>query len=123
MPATILIVDDEDRIRSNFRKLFEKERFNVLETASAANAKDLIVHEKVDLILLDINLGEVNGDILFEVTSIFHKEIKVIVASVYPLEDQKELIHGADDYYDKSESLSVLVEKVKKVIGEGSAAK
>jgi hypothetical protein len=40
----------------------------------------------------------------------------IIVTSVYPLEDQKILIRGAADYYDKSDSLQVLIDKVNRVM-------
>ena len=38
--------------------------------------------------------------------------IKIIVASVCPIEEQKRLIPFADDYYDKSEGTLKLLEKV-----------
>lgn len=66
--------------------------------------------------LLDIKMPEVNGTILYDIISVFHKGIKVIVSSVYPLDDQKSLIKGAVDYYDKSEGIKVLKEKVKRAL-------
>ena len=120
MKKTILIVDDEDRIRRVYRQLFKRQGFNVLAAADVLDARDMLLKEDIDLVLLDINMGEINGDILYEVAQSFHKDIKVIVSSVYSLEDQKELIAGADDYYDKSDSLRILVNKVKNVLLDNS---
>ena len=97
----ILIVDDEERIRSVFCKIMEREGFNVLDAANAGDAYNLILNHPVDMVLLDINMMEVDGTVLFEVLHLFCKQAKVIVTSVYPLEDQKKLIKGAHDYYDK----------------------
>ncbi|VAW13487.1 hypothetical protein MNBD_BACTEROID05-781 [hydrothermal vent metagenome] len=111
----ILIVDDEERIRRTFTRLLERKGYKVLVASKATDAKDIIARKNVNLMLLDINMGKVDGDILFEVAHMFHPQMKIIVSSVYPLEDQYELIQGADDYYDKSESLNVLLKKINKV--------
>ena len=114
----ILIVDDEERIRSVFRKIMRREGFNVIEAGCAEEAYDLILKNPVDLILLDINMMEVDGTVLFEVVHRFCPNAEVIVTSVYPLVDQKKLIPEAADYYDKSDSLQLLVQKVKRIAGK-----
>jgi len=113
----ILIVDDERRIRSVFCKTMKQEGFHVLEAGNAKDAYDLLLENQVDLILLDINMIDVDGRVFFEVARTFCAASKIIVASVYPLEDQKKLITGAADYYDKSDSLKVLISKVRRVMG------
>lgn len=115
----ILVVDDEERIRSVFSKILRREGFGVIEAACAADAYDLVLKNSVDLILLDINMLEVDGTVLYEVVHLFFQKAKVIVTSVYPLEDQRRLIQGAEDYYDKSDSLRLLIQKVKKIADAG----
>jgi len=116
---TILIVDDQERIRQLYKLIFTKEGYSVLDASCADKANEIVKVKKIDLILLDIKMPEVDGAILFETTKMFHPGIKVIVSSVYPLDDQKNLIEGAEDYYDKSESVKVLKEKVKNVLYTG----
>ena len=41
-----------------------------------------------------------------------HQQVKVIVTSVYPLEEQRERIRNADAYFDKSDSHDVLLKLV-----------
>ncbi len=113
---TILVVDDEERIRNVYVKILQREGFNLLEAATANDACELLLRNSVDLILLDINMVEVDGTILYEIAQSFHKKTKVIVSSVYPLEDQKILIKDATDYYDKSDSIKVLVQKVNAIM-------
>jgi DNA-binding response OmpR family regulator len=46
----ILIVDDEKRIRRIFRKLMQKEGFDVIEASNADDAYELVLTNPVDLI-------------------------------------------------------------------------
>ncbi len=77
----------------------------------------MLLTNQVDLILLDINMLEVDGTVLFEVVHLFCQKAKVIVTSVYPIDDQKRRIKEAEDYYDKSDSLQILIRKVKRIMG------
>jgi DNA-binding NtrC family response regulator len=113
---TILIVDDEKKVRNIYRRLLQDEGFKVLEAENAVKAKWLLESEHVDVMLLDINMPEITGDVLYEIARIFNRDVKIIVTSVYPVNYQKEKIEGAVEYFDKSEGLKVLIEKVKKVI-------
>lgn len=115
---TILIIDDEEKIRQTYGKLLIGKGYNVITAKSGLSALDIIkTTHHIDLVLLDINLGEVNGEDLFEIISSFHPQIKIIVTSVYPLEDQQKLIKNAVDYYDKAESVRKLFEKIDTSLG------
>lgn len=117
----ILLVDDEKKIRDIYAKLLADEGFSVIEAKNAPDANDILKNEKIDLILLDIKIPEIEGDILYEVIQMFYKEIKVIVTSVYPIEEQKQIIREAADYYDKSQALEILLSKIKSVLNNGQA--
>lgn len=110
---TILVVDDEDKIRSVYSTLLKREGFNVFDAANAEDAHEILLRNSIDLILLDINLPKVDGSILHKVLNVFYPHAKIIVSSVYPPEDQRILIRGATDYYDKSDSIKILIHKVK----------
>lgn len=108
---TILIVDDEKKIRSVYGKTFCREGFNVLKAENAEDAHDLLLKNNIDLVLLDINMPKVDGAVLYQIIEAFIPKTKVIVTSVYPLEDQKALVQGAMDYFDKSDCIRNLIEK------------
>lgn len=57
----ILIVDDEKNIRRTLRMVLEGEGHVVHEAGSSAEAQAVIAKEPVELILLDVKLGEDNG--------------------------------------------------------------
>jgi DNA-binding NtrC family response regulator len=66
VPATtagepILIVDDEKNIRRTLRMVLEGGGYLVHEAGSAAEADTILAREAVDLILLDVKLGDDNG--------------------------------------------------------------
>src|SRR5436190_4884186 len=57
----ILIVDDEKNIRRTLRMVLEGEGYQVSEAGSAAEAEAALTAAPVDLILLDVKLGDDNG--------------------------------------------------------------
>ncbi len=117
---SILIVDDEERIRRVYGEVFRKEGYEVLTAASAVEARRILLDRPVDLLLLDINMDEVRGDELHEVVACFHGTTKVIVSSVYPVDEQRALIPEAADYFDKSEGIHALVRKVRGILPVGA---
>ena len=115
---TILVVDDDKKIRQMYVELLSGAGFNVREASNAWDANELLKQEKIDLALLDIKMPMVNGCTFFEVVKLFHPAIKVIIASVYPLSEQKHLIDSATDYHDKSEGINVLLSKVRAALSD-----
>ena len=120
MMKRILIVDDDKKIRRIYTTLLDLEGYKVQEASSADEANEILKREKIDLTLLDIKMPEAGGDTMYEVMKTFHRKSKVIVASVYPLDEQKSIISGADDYFDKSQGVDILLAKIKKVLANGS---
>ncbi len=56
------------------------------------------------------------GADLIELIRSFHHNIKVIVSSVYPIDEQKERVRDADAYFDKSVGIDVLMEIVSSLL-------
>jgi DNA-binding NtrC family response regulator len=109
---TILIVDDEYRIRRAYRKIFERRACRVFDTDNIITARELMKVHGIDVVLLDINMGELSGPILYDVARSFHQDIVIIITSVYPIDEQQRLMPQAADYFDKSDSMHKLVRKV-----------
>ena len=105
-------------IRKVFARFLAGEGYVIFEAENAIVARDILWDKKIDLLLLDINMAEVAGDEFYPIVKLFHTHTKVIVTSVYSLEEQIRLIPGACNYYDKSEGLTVLLEKIGKVLNQ-----
>ena len=114
---TILIVDDEAKIRSLYGRLLEKEGFSVVSAKNAELAHEMLLTHPVDLALLDINLeAYVDGATLYDVMAAFFQKTRVLVSSVYPVEEQKKRVGGAAGYYDKAEGIQGLIRQVKAIL-------
>ena len=112
---TILVVDDEARMRKIYSEFLTAEGFRVLEASHVVEADEILIKEPIDLVLLDLRMREINGNILYDVMQLFHKKTRVIVSSVYHLDKQKKIITEAADYYDKSQGIDVLLKKIREV--------
>ena len=64
-------------------------------------------------------MSKVDGQQMFEVIEEYDPQMKVIISSVYPVDMQMQLLPRASDYYDKSQGLAVLLEKINKVLYDG----
>ena len=116
----ILIVDDEEKIVHLYKRLLEGEGYEVFEAFDSHRATNLLVTQQdINLILLDILMPRIDGAMLYEVAKQYNPQIKIIVTSAYPLEDQKQKIVSADGYYDKSQGTEVLLSKIKDVLKTG----
>ena len=116
----ILIVEDEQRIGQSYSKLLSEEGYDTRHASNAREATSLLIREHFDLVLLDINMPDVGGKVMYDVIREYDRNMKVIVSSVYPVEEQVQVILGAVDYHNKSQGIDVLVAKIKKVLDGGS---
>jgi UDP-3-O-[3-hydroxymyristoyl] N-acetylglucosamine deacetylase len=58
---TVLVVDDEERIRSSIRGILSDEGYRVLETGEAPRAMEIIARENPALVLLDVWMPGLDG--------------------------------------------------------------
>ncbi|WP_239614282.1 response regulator transcription factor [Cohnella mopanensis] len=113
--ATILVVDDEREITELITLYLAREGFTVHTSDNGADAKQLAESLVPDLIVLDVNLGRVDG---IEVC----RELRLGVCADVPIlflscksEDQdiiRGLSEGGDDYITKPFSPSQLVARI-----------
>ena len=83
--ATVLVIEDEDVLRSAVATLLRKEGFLVIECADGAAGVRLFAsnRERIDVILLDMTLpGMPGGQVLEEVRGI-RPDARVILTSAY----------------------------------------
>ena len=112
----ILLVDDDFGIQSLYGKLLKEEGYEVYQAFNAREATNFLVTRKVDLVLLDINMPQVDGVTMREVIDEYDTNLKVIVASVHPLAEQKKMISRADQYFDKAHGTSMLLALIQEVL-------
>lgn len=109
-----LIVDDETELAKMTAEYFEMFDIRTRYAESAESCYSFLEENDVDLILLDINLGNGSG---FEVCKKIREyyQLPIIFISARQSDDDVliALSIGGDDYVKKPYSLSVLLAKVK----------
>ncbi|MBY0540904.1 MAG: response regulator [Campylobacterales bacterium] len=77
---TILIVDDSFVVREQLKDIFSNRNYNILETSTTEEALNLIKTNKIDLLLLDLELEKSNGyDFLVKHRKIILDELRIKV--------------------------------------------
>src|SRR5437879_3152781 len=122
MGTTILVVEDEVKIRELLRSYFEREGFDVVSTGSGAEAIGLAQTAAPDLVVLDLRLPDVSGE---SVTAEIRRFSPVPVLMLTAKAAEADRIHGleigADDYVTKPFSPREVVLRAKAILRRGRA--
>ena len=123
MAATVLIVEDEMKIRELLRSYFEAEGLEVLSTASGAEAIGFARTANPDLIVLDLRLPDVPGEsVAAEVRRFSTVPLLMLTAKSAEQDRIHGLELGADDYVTKPFSPRELVLRIQAVLRRGGVA-
>jgi DNA-binding response OmpR family regulator len=121
MATTLLVVEDEPKIRDLLRSYFEREGFAVLSTGSGAEAIELARSSRPDLVVLDLRLPDVPGEsVIAELRAFSSAPVLMLTAKSGEQERIRGLELGADDYVTKPFSPREVVLRVQAIIRRGS---
>lgn len=117
MKKSILIVEDELRIRFLLRDYLTKDDFNVFESSNGEEGLFVFSTQKIDLVILDIMMPIMDGMTMLEKLREV-STVPVILLTAKSEEDDKlqGYDYGADDYITKPFSPKVLIAKVKALL-------
>ncbi|MGH9094522.1 MAG: response regulator transcription factor [Acidimicrobiales bacterium] len=123
MAASVLVVEDEVKIRDLVRSYLEREGMEVFTTASGAEALTLAERVEPDLVVLDLGLPDVPGEVVARELRA-RSEVPIIMLTARSEETDRiaGLELGADDYLTKPFSPRELVLRVQAVLRRGPAA-
>ena len=107
----ILIVEDNVDIHNLIKEVLEKEHYRVFSSYTGLEAIKTLENEKIDLILLDLMLPEINGEEI--VKRVKNIPIIVISAKISPEDKVNVLLSGANDYITKPFNIEELLARVK----------
>ena len=111
---TILIVDDEKPIVDILVYNLEKEGYKTLEAMDGAEAVEIALAEKPDLILLDIMLPKMDGlTVCKKIRATLNVPILMLTAKDEEIDKILGLELGADDYITKPFSVRELMARIK----------
>jgi DNA-binding response OmpR family regulator len=117
MAATVLLVEDERKLRDLVRSYLERAGFTVLSAASGAEALSLASSAAPDLLVLDIGLPDISGDtVALELRRTSATPILMLTARASEEDRVRGLELGADDYVTKPFSPRELVLRVQAIL-------
>lgn len=114
---TILIIDDNEVVLEMARSTLESAGFRVYTRNRAAGSIAAIVHDRPDLVLLDVNMPNVSGESLAEILGRTRsvRETLIVLYSSLPAQAlrMKALATGAHGFIEKSTGQNELVRQVR----------
>ena len=120
MAATVLVVEDERKLRDFIRSYLERAGFTVLSTGSGAEAITMAVDAAPDLVVLDLGLPDVSGEtVAAELRAMSAVPIVMLTARAAEEDRIRGLELGADDYMTKPFSPRELVLRVQAILRRG----
>ena len=117
MNKSVLIVEDELRIRFLLRDYLMKENFNVFEASDGEEGLIVFSSKKIDLVILDIMMPKMDGLTMLEKLRTVSTVPVILLTAKGEEEDKLQGYDcGADDYVTKPFSPKVLIAKVKALL-------
>ena len=110
MATRLLILEDDDGLRASLRLVLEDEGYDVVEASTAERALESVAEGELDLMLVDLMLGGMDGFSFIQRARPLTDAPIVVVSARDGVEDIVTALEaGADDYVTKP----FLVEEVK----------
>ena len=119
----ILIVDDEENTRLGLSKLLSRDGFVVDLAANGTEALDMLRRQRVNLVISDINMPDMNGiAFLREISRRFPSTNVIMITAYGGVESYLEAMNlGALEYLHKPIRLDELRSVMKKIFNGASA--
>lgn len=120
--ARILLVEDEENLRSAIRLNLEMEGYEVTEARDGKIAFNQFRSAHFDLIILDVMLPEMDGYTLCQKIRLENTQVPIIFLTAKGASDERVqgLKLGADDYLTKPFNLEELLLRIGSLIRRGT---
>lgn len=109
----IMIVEDDKTIREELYYLLSNSNYEPILINDFKNSKEEIIDSNADLILLDINIPYLNGEILLkELRKEINTPIIMVTSNTNEIDEVVSYSYGADDYILKPYNPTILLLKI-----------
>jgi DNA-binding NtrC family response regulator len=113
---TILVVDDEEMMRSLLTKILSRDGYRIVTAEDGQVALDVLAQQPVSIIISDIKMPRLNGFDLLKAVKTEYPQIGMIMMTAYgdTFTVKDALLLGADEYITKpfkSFEISLVVER------------
>ena len=116
----ILIIEDDESVRGELEELLSNAGYEVLALEDYTNMLEDILMIRPDLVLLDINIPYMNGEVLLK-TLRKESDIPVIMVTSKntEIDEVLSMSYGADDYITKPYNPTILLLRIGAVLKRG----
>jgi CheY-like chemotaxis protein len=114
--SRILIVDDEENIRTALERWFETIGYDVTVAGDGQEAIDLCQENTFDVITMDLEMPRVSGLEAIVAIKAIHPDLPIIVLTGFFNKSDEALTSGATKILVKPVSLRDLQEEVQKLV-------
>ena len=102
MMSNVLVVDDEKRMRDLIELYLQPHSYSCMTASHAQEALTIIKRNKIDIVILDIMMPDING---FELCKMIREFSEVPIIMLTARDNQEDVVRGlkmgADDYITK----------------------
>jgi DNA-binding response OmpR family regulator len=113
----ILIVEDDNKIRKELEIFLNNNGYEAKGLDSFSNTVEDIIATKTDLILLDINLPNLDGQyVLRELRKVLETPIIMVTSRDSEIDELLSMNYGADDYVTKPFNIHILLAKISAIL-------
>lgn len=118
----ILIVEDDEKLRKELEIFLNKNGYKTKILENFSNTIEDILNENADLVLLDINLPNFDGEyILKEIRRVSEVPIIIITSRDSEMDELLSMNYGADHYVTKPFNIQILLAKIASVLRRSTA--
>jgi two-component system, cell cycle sensor histidine kinase and response regulator CckA len=121
---TLLVVEDEEAVRTLARRTLEEAGYQVLEAATGKAGLQLSVEREIDLILCDVILPEMSGHELGRRVAAMRPDLPILYMSGYPGPEvvERGLIAHDAPFIEKPFTAAGLASSVRGLLNQHRAA-
>ena len=112
----IMIVEDDEVIKDELSELLKNSSYLVESVKNFEKAKEEIFKYNPDLILLDINIPYLNGELLLkEIRKESSVPVIMVTSKSWEIDEALSITYGADDYITKPYNPTILLLRIQNI--------
>lgn len=123
LPIRVEIVDDYPGVRAGLKNLLRNAQDMIVvgEASNGAEAIELARSEQPDIILLDIELPDIRGEVVLLRIQKQQPQVKVLAVSSYTDREYIQIMvqNGASGYITKDETPMLLIDAIRSIVYSG----
>lgn len=109
----ILIVEDDQILQEELKALLDNASYEAVVLKDFTKSKEIILEVNPDLVLLDINIPNINGEILLkQIRNESNVPIIMVTSRMNEIDEVLSMSYGADDYITKPYNPTILLLRI-----------